>query len=76
MAKTKAKYLLIKGDVPEGALTEDDITLVEFTEEEVYEYPEKSFNRDTPPDLLISVEEVLNVINNSKPVTFKELFND
>ena len=71
----KTKYILIAGDAPEGSLTEDDITIVEFTEEEAYEYPEKSFDRDTPPDLLISVEDMLHAINNSKPVTFKELFN-
>jgi hypothetical protein len=71
----KTKYVIINGDTE--ALSPDDLTIVEFTDEEYVEYHEKSFNRDVPPNLIISVEDVLFALQNTKtPLSFEEYFNE
>lgn len=69
----KEKYLIIDGET-KGELSEN-ITLVELTDEEVTEYMERSWNRDTPPDIIISVAVIEGVLK-GKPKTFNELFNE
>jgi len=68
----KEKYLIIDA---EGELSEKELTLVELTDDEVTEYMERSWNRDTPPDIIISVAVIEGVLK-GKPKTFNELFNE
>lgn len=68
----KEKYLIIDA---EGELSDKELTLVELTYDEVTEYMERSWNRDTPPDIIISVAVIEGVLK-GKPKTFNELFNE
>jgi|WetSurSiteA1Bulk_404760.scaffolds.fasta_scaffold128917_2 hypothetical protein len=68
----KEKYIIISGERDDGELTEDSLTLAEFSDNEVAEYMEQTWTRGESPDILLPVS-VVNAILKHKPVTLKEL---
>lgn len=67
------KYVILSTIRDDGEIKEDDITLVEMTPEEVEEYMEATWSRDTVPDILIPVELLERVFTSGKVLTIDHL---
>jgi hypothetical protein len=74
MAEPRTRYLIVRGEA-EGEISESDITLVAFTDDEAAEFPEKAWTRGVAPDILIPVSAIKACLKR-KSLYFDEYFDE